>query len=153
MHLKENPFVAMIEELILFRESAQRILSVEFSGPSLTRLEGLVLVSIVGSAQPMTAPQIGRALGHPRQVIQRSANRLQELGLIEEVPNPDHKTAHLLKATAEGMKHEEQMGTVFDAVVSAIFGEKDLIRCKQITRDIHRYRKLLETHDLKGSEN
>ena len=107
MSLKANPLVAMIEESILLKDNAQRILSRELSGPSLSRLEGLVLVSIVGAGQPQTVPQIGRALSSSRQVINRAANRLEELGLVRKLQNPDHKTAPLLEPTAAGTEVSE----------------------------------------------
>ena len=46
--------------------------------------------------------QIGRSLGHPRQVVQRAANRLAALDLIDFADNPDHKRASLIIATDAG---------------------------------------------------
>ncbi len=153
MSLRTNPLVAMIEESILLKDSAQRILSKELSGPSLTRLEGLVLVSVVGADQPQTAPQIGRALSSSRQVIGRAANRLEELGLIRKLPNPDHKTAPLLEPTAEGRKYEKLLGSAFDRIVDDIVSGPDLKKCEQIASDIRRLRALLEEYEAQGAMN
>ncbi len=150
MSLKTNPLVSMIEESILLKDSAQRILSKELSGPSLTRLEGLVLVSVVGAEQPQTAPQIGRALSSSRQVIGRAANRLEELGLIRKLPNPDHKTAPLLEPTREGRKYEKQLGSAFDRIVDDIVSGPDLKKCEQIAKDMSRLRALLEEYEAQG---
>ncbi len=150
MTLKTNPLVAMIEESILLKDNAQRILSRELSGPSLTRLEGLVLVSVVGADQPQTVPQIGRALSSSRQVIHRAANRLEELGFIRKLNNPDHKTAPLLEPTPEGIKYEKQLGSAFDKIVDGIISEADLKKCERMTKDLKRLRELLEEYEAKG---
>ncbi|MFV8818018.1 MarR family winged helix-turn-helix transcriptional regulator [Haliea sp. E17] len=151
MTLKTNPLVAMIEESILLKDSAQRILSRELSGPSLTRLEGLVLVSIVGADHPQTAPQIGRTLGNSRQVIGRAAKRLEELGFVRKLHNPDHKTAPLLEPTKEGIKYEKKLSSTFDEIVDGIVSGRDLKKCEQITNDIRRLRALLEAYE--GQQN
>lgn len=65
-------------------------------------MEITVLTAVVNAARPPTAAQIGRSLGHPRQVVQRAANRLAELGLIAFTDNPEHKRASLIVATDAG---------------------------------------------------
>ena len=151
MSLKANPLVAMIEESILLKDNAQRILSKELSGPSLSRLEGLVLVSVVEADQPQTVPQIGRALSSSRQVIHRAANRLEELGFVRKLQNPDHKTAPLLEPTAEGIKYEKLLGSAFDKIVVGIVSDADLRKCERMTRDIRRLRVLLEEYETQRS--
>ncbi len=147
MTLKTNPLVAMIEESILLKDNAQRILSKALSGPSLSRLEGLVLVSVVEADQPQTVPQIGRALSSSRQVVHRAANRLKELGFVRKLQNPDHKTAPLLEPTAAGIKYEKQLGTAFDKIVDGIVSETDLRKCERMAADIRRLRALLEEYE------
>ena len=61
--------------------------------------EMTVLNAVAEAPSPPTVPQIGRALGHPRQVIQRAANALITAGLIATRDNPDHKRAVLLIPT------------------------------------------------------
>lgn len=68
----------------------------------LTEVENIVLTAVTGASHPPTVPQIGRSLGHPRQVIQRAADALVVRGLIDWRDNPDHKRARLLTATVEG---------------------------------------------------
>lgn len=72
------------------------------AGSGLSDMEHTVLAAVVEAGRAPTVPQIGRALGHPRQVIQRAANALQAAGLIAPAPNPDHKRAALLIATDQG---------------------------------------------------
>lgn len=68
----------------------------------LPEMELMVLTAVVNAAAPPTVAQIGRSLGHPRQVVQRAANRLAELGLAAFADNPEHKRASLIVATAAG---------------------------------------------------
>ncbi|WP_296675625.1 helix-turn-helix domain-containing protein [Novosphingobium sp.] len=71
-------------------------------GTGLNDMEHTVLAAVVEARAAPTVPQIGRALGHPRQVIQRAASRLKDKGLITFTDNPDHKRASLLSPTAAG---------------------------------------------------
>lgn len=68
----------------------------------LAEMELTVLTATVNAASPPTVAQIGRSLGHPRQVVQRAANRLVELGLVTFADNPDHKRASLIVPTDAG---------------------------------------------------
>jgi len=68
----------------------------------LTGTEALTLYAVVNSTKPVTVPQIGRAIGHARQVIQRAANTLVERGFLETRENPSHKRAALLVPTPAG---------------------------------------------------
>jgi len=68
----------------------------------LSGIEVLTLIGIARAARAPTVPQIGRSLGHPRQVIQRAVRVLEEEGLVELRPNPGHKRAALLFATEKG---------------------------------------------------
>ena len=70
---------------------------------ALSVTEMTVLNAVAGARTPPTVPQIGRSLGHARQVIQRAATTLVAAGLIEMQPNPDHKRASLLVCTRRGM--------------------------------------------------
>jgi len=70
---------------------------------ALSVTEMTVLNAVAGARNPPTVPQIGRSLGHARQVIQRAATTLVAAGLIEMQPNPDHKRASLLVCTRRGM--------------------------------------------------
>lgn len=72
------------------------------AGSGLSDMEHTVLAAVVEARHPPTVPQIGRALGHPRQVIQRAAKGLVTSGHIALAPNPDHKRASLLVATEQG---------------------------------------------------
>src|ERR687885_127279 len=53
-------------------------------------------------AGPQTVPRIARTLWLPRQVVQRLADQIADLGLLEWRANPDHKRSKLAVLTEEG---------------------------------------------------
>ena len=146
MTIKENPLVALIEESIRLKDSAQFILSESVGGTTLTRIERLVLIMITESDTPMTSSQMSRHLGHSRQVVQRAVNRLLELELIGKLPNPDHKTSPLLEPTAKGMKFEEQLGATLVDIVDSLLTDDDIKMCRRINRDLSKLRQLIENY-------
>ena len=97
----------------------------------LAEMELTVLTAVVNADTAPTAAQIGRSLGHPRQVVQRAANRLVELGLASFEGNPDHKRASLIAATDAGRAlktadHDRAQAVtraVLDRIDSAAFAE------------------------------
>ena len=94
----------------------------------LTEVENVVLTAVTGAERPPTVPQIGRSLGHPRQVVQRAADILVNRGLLAWRDNPDHKRARLLTATPAGnrMRAEadraglERAGHVADGIETGL---------------------------------
>lgn len=54
------------------------------------------------SEEPLTAPPGRAALGVSRQNVQRIANDLVALGLIDLMVNPDHRSSPLLTPTPAG---------------------------------------------------
>ena len=153
MAIKENPLVALIEESIRLKDSAQVILTEAVSGTTLTRLERLVLIMITESDVPMTASQISRHLGHSRQVIQRAANQLLELKLIRKLPNPDHKTSPLLEATSKGLEYEHKLGDKLLTIVDSLLSDSDKKMCWRISKELKKLRVLLETYESESLDN
>lgn len=78
------------------------------AGDSLSSEVGLssALWQVLGALKekPRTVSQIGRVMGLTRQSVQRSVNILNEDGLIELLPNPDHQTSPLVRMTGKGEK-------------------------------------------------
>jgi DNA-binding MarR family transcriptional regulator len=85
-------------------------------GTGLSDMEHTVLAAVVEARAAPTVPQIGRALGHPRQVIQRAANSLQDKGLIAVADNPDHKRASLLSPAAAGSAVQAEANRKAEAI-------------------------------------
>lgn len=144
MKITENPLVMLIEECIRLRDSAQDVLSPSLGGQSLTRIEGLVLVAVSEMNYPLTAPQVGRILGYTRQVVKRAVDRLVDLGFLERVENPDHKTAMLLKITDQGSKYKEKIGSIMVDVVDTLLSDADIELCRKMAGDLKRIRTLVE---------
>lgn len=97
-----NPLIGLIDATSRLRGRLKSAFAGSADDLGLSEMEITVLNAVTEARTPPTVPQIGRALGHPRQVIQRAANTLTDAGLIEPAANPDHKRAVLLLPTAAG---------------------------------------------------
>jgi DNA-binding MarR family transcriptional regulator len=106
----------LVGEVFLAHGWLTQLFSTIKDSVDLTGTEALTLYAVVNSGKPVTVPQIGRTLGHARQVIQRAANTLVERGFLETKDNPAHKRAALLVATKAG--REVKLG--FDAAGRAM---------------------------------
>lgn len=78
--------------------------AVESSEP----VEGLsvgvrAILDLLRSHDPMTVPQMGRALALSRQFIQRMVNDAVAAGLVEPIPNPAHSRSSLIRPTPAGL--------------------------------------------------
>lgn len=114
---------ARVAELVVILGEANRIagrclqiFSRIREGCGLSGIEVLTLIGIAHATKPPTVPQVGRSLGHPRQVIQRAVRVLEEEGLVQALPNPGHKRAALLIATDKG----RELGRSIDAEAAQI---------------------------------
>lgn len=103
-----------------------------------------VLNAVVEADRPPTVPQIGRSFGQPRQLVQRAANSLMDAGLIEAVPNPDHKRAVLLRATERGIALKREIDARADGIAAEIGAGLDVENIRQATAALHTIRKQLE---------
>jgi DNA-binding MarR family transcriptional regulator len=88
--------------LAIFRANG-RLLS---SGDALAAPLGLtsarwqMLGAIALADKPLSAPQIGAAMGISRQGSQKQLNLLLDEGLLEALPNPNNKRSPLYRLTA-----------------------------------------------------
>ncbi|ABF52580.1 MarR family winged helix-turn-helix transcriptional regulator [Sphingopyxis alaskensis] len=97
-----SDFERFADELARLRGRMRALYADTRAQSGLAEMELTVLTAVVNAATPPTVAQIGRSLGHPRQVVQRAANRLAALDLIDFADNPDHKRASLIIATDAG---------------------------------------------------
>ena len=118
-------------------------------GHDLAAMEATVLAATVEATHPPTIPQIGRSLGHPRQVIQRAAKELIAAGLIDAAPNPDHKRAKLLVSTTRGREVHEQANTRAEVIAEELVGALDLETVRKATALLNTIRAGLEQHQRK----
>jgi DNA-binding MarR family transcriptional regulator len=118
----------------------------------LSEMEMTVLTAVVEAAHPPTVPQIGRSLGHARQVIQRASDQLVQGGLIEVAPNPDHKRALLLLPTAEGHSVKRTVDARGREIAADVLQSVDADRVRRATALLEEIRGGLEAHvrTLKG---
>ncbi len=144
MKLTDDHFIALVEECIHLRDAAQRVLSSPLGGDRLTRLEGLVLLSLVEAESPQTVAQLGRNIGHARQVVHRAVLRLEELQLVEKQPNPHHRTSPLVVPTAKGRTFEKRMGEVLVGTIGSVLDAGDLDDCRRMAKRIRGLRAKVE---------
>lgn len=112
----------------------------------LAEMELTVLTAVVNAADAPTVAQIGRSLGHPRQVVQRAANRLAELGLVAFADNPDHKRASLIVATDAGRTLKAVDHQRAQAVTNALLARIDSATFAAAASQLHAIRAGIEAY-------
>lgn len=112
----------------------------------LPEMELTVLTAVVNAAAPPTVAQIGRSLGHPRQVVQRAANRLAELGLAAFADNPEHKRASLIVATEAGRALKAADHDRAQAVTRAVMARIDAATFADAAERMHAIRTGIEAY-------
>jgi DNA-binding MarR family transcriptional regulator len=75
----------------------------------LTSARWQVLGAITLAQRPLTVPQIARRMGLTRQSVHETVKRLVESGLVELMPNADHRRSSLVRLTDLGEKQYEEM--------------------------------------------
>ena len=118
--------VAILRDAIRVAGRCQQIFSRVREGSGLTGIEVLTLMAIAHAAEPPTVPQVGRSLGHPRQVIQRAVRVLDEQGLVQPQPNPGHKRAALLVATEKGRTLGHSIDAQAAEIIAGLAGGLDV---------------------------
>ncbi len=81
-----------------------------------TASRSLTVSVISGRSEPITVSEISRLMGVSRQHTQRTTDALVEKGLVEYLPNPNHRRAKLVRATDRGHALVEkltQLGTTW----------------------------------------
>jgi len=68
----------------------------------LTSARWQVLGAIAYAQRPLTVPQIARRMGLTRQTVHTTVNRLLADGMVELVPNEDHRRSQLVRLTELG---------------------------------------------------
>ena len=117
--------IRLLDELARMRGRTLSAFRAIPADPPLSEMESVVLTAVVGAQRPPTVSQIGRSLGHPRQVIQRTANMLMSHGLIEARHNPDHARSKLLVATDAGREIQAQRDAGGLRIAAEMVGDLD----------------------------
>ena len=146
-----HPLVGLSDELIRLNGRLKSLFHEPRREAGLGDSELGVLNAVVEAERAPTVPQIGRSFGQPRQLVQRAANSLMASGLIEALPNPDHKRAVLLRATERGIALKREIDREADARAAALAGGMDANSIHEATRALGAIRKHLE-EQLRGSD-
>lgn len=141
-----NPLIAMIDELIRLNARLRGVFAGATGPTGLNAMEATVLAAVVEARMPPTVPQIGRSLGHPRQVIQRAANALAAAGLIRTEANPHHKRAVLLLPTPEGERLKRESDARAVEAVEPLLNSFDRRRAEHMVEEIRALRTAIEAH-------
>lgn len=112
----------------------------------IAEMELTVLTAAVNAAAAPTVAQIGRSLGHPRQVVQRAANVLAERGLVTFADNPDHKRASLIVATDAGRALKAADHARAQAVTDALLARIDSATFANAANQLHIIRAEIEAY-------
>jgi DNA-binding MarR family transcriptional regulator len=72
------------------------------AGEGLTSARWQVLGAVVLAGRPVTVPQIARRMGLSRQSVHATVGRLTSDGLVELVPNADHRRSPVVRLTDLG---------------------------------------------------
>ncbi len=72
------------------------------AGTGLTSARWQALGAIALAHRPLTVPQIARRMGLTRQSVHATVGRLLAGGLVEFVPNADHRRSALVRLTERG---------------------------------------------------
>lgn len=142
---RQEPLISLIDSV----SRLQGRLSSSFAGAQpagLSPTEMTVLNAVAGATNPPTVPQIGRSLGHARQVIQRAANALLAAGLIEGHPNPDHKRASLLVTTPRGSEVKAEADARGVAIARSLEAAVDPATVRRAVRLLDELRTQLDEH-------
>lgn len=140
----DHPVVALIDELVRLNGRLKSLFSTAYADSGLSSMEFTVLTAICSANTPPTVPQIGRSLGHARQVIQRAANLLVGQNLVETVDNPNHKRAPLLRPTAKGAELKQKVDKRAEADADKLLARMDRDRCNRAADDLHALRLEIE---------
>lgn len=141
-----HPVIALIDEVLRLNSRLRTIFegTTEFTG--LSSMQFTVLTAVTESRSAPTVPQIGRSLGHPRQVIQRAANVLVAEGLIDTQDNPNHKRAPVLVATEAGRRLKQEADQRAIASADELLTTIDIPDCETLTGELHDLRGKIEAH-------
>ncbi|MDG2003367.1 MAG: helix-turn-helix domain-containing protein [Novosphingobium sp.] len=139
-----HPLVGLVDETSRLAGRLKSVFAVSRQSIGLNDSEIMVINAVVEAERAPTVAQIGRSLGHPRQLIQRAANSLRDAGLIETVDNPDHKRAPLLKPTEKGVALKRKADTMAEEVAEELMPALDENGVRETTVALRAIRKQLE---------
>lgn len=139
-----HPLVGLVDETSRLNGRLKSLFAQSRQSVGLSESEIMVLNAVVEAERAPTVAQIGRSLGHARQLIQRAANSLVDAGLAETADNPDHKRAPLLKPTAKGIALKRKADAKAEAIAEELIPALGMDDVRQATKALRAIRKQLE---------
>lgn len=139
-----HPLVGLVDETIRLNSRLRSVFAAARAEVPLNESESMVLNAVVEAEAAPTVAQIGRSMGHDRQLVQRAANALRDKGLIETAENPDHKRAPLLLPTAAGVALKRETDAHADTIAEALLPADELDTVREATRALRAIRRTLE---------
>jgi DNA-binding MarR family transcriptional regulator len=107
---------------------------VEPLGLTSARWQMLGAIALAGA--PLTAPQMGEAMGVTRQGAQKQLNLLLEQGLVEVRPNPAHRRSPLYALTPQGMALYRQADAMWTARATDLAASIPAAQARAATRTL-----------------
>lgn len=145
-----DPFLALIRELLRIHSKIRRLFRQVEVATGLSTMELAVLATIAETSFPLTASDIGRRLGYPRQVIQRTANELAARGLSEGRPNPAHKRAQLLMLTPAGIELKAVADQRAKQISATLLKGLEPATCGDLAGELRNVRAAIDSHLAKA---
>ena len=145
-----HPLTSLVDEVARLKGRLKGVFATSWRGAGLGESELMVLTAVVEAERPPTVPQIGRSLGEARQLVQRAVNVLVMRELVETLPNPDHKRAVLLRATAAGLALKREIDRQADAIATSLGQGVDLDNARAAAALLRSLRKQLEARLRSG---
>jgi len=139
-----HPLVGLVDETSRLSGRLKSVFAASRHSVGLGDSEIMVLNAVVEAERAPTVAQIGRSLGHARQLIQRAANSLRDAGLIEMADNPDHKRAPLLRPTQEGIALKRKADGKAEEIAEELMPALGLDDVREATEALRVIRKQLE---------
>ncbi|MEO6091817.1 MAG: MarR family transcriptional regulator [Novosphingobium sp.] len=121
-----HPLTSLVDEAARLHGRLKSAYASAWRSAGLNESEAMVLTAVIEADRLPTVPQIGRSLGHSRQLIQRAVNALIERGLVGTLSNPDHKRAVLLRGTESGLALKRRIDTAADQIANSLAAGVDL---------------------------
>lgn len=143
-NLKSNPIIRLVDEVTRLQGRIKSLFDDVHKETGLKTMEDVVLTAIAEADTPPTVPQIGRSLGHPRQVIQRAVNDLLEAGYLQRLNNPDHKRAPLFMVTAKGLSLKAKSDAQALAVANAFLQANKNADYENLAQQLQEVRRAIE---------
>jgi DNA-binding MarR family transcriptional regulator len=152
MQLPEaDPFIRIINEVLRVHGRIRPLFEQIERATGLSNMELAVLASIAEAREPLTVSRLGRSLGHPRQVIQRTANELVARGLIRTEENPLHRRAPVFSLTPKGRSLKDNADVIARTIGEQVRSNLDLATCDAAVAGLRAARIAIDRHLELGS--